>query len=414
MNRNMYNNMNMVKPTYDQFIIKPPSKNETQGRISDIYVIDSRNRDVILYPKSCNYRLKIDDDYKDVISVELIQAQIPNTGYNINNTNNQLLFEDSSNNPIIIKLENGEYTNESLIKYLNGSKGNIFYNFVSNNQYFNFYVDKDTNLLRIQSNKEFNFNNIDIRKNEKTSNILNNCNKMNIDDYFKSINFNSIDKTLGFYRKGYSSNINNNKSACNIFDCSYNLILTGVIEKSPDTIYDLSYVEIITDASNNCDLRSKYNIGDYITINGNVYQIINIKNNNTMDIIYINHTNIPSNTNTIESDYSIYAENVFELECPGYVILDIPQFHLIESEISSIRDAFTIIPLNEKCKTIIDNTHSENKRKKYFNPPLARLSNIDIRFKRYDGSFYDFNGKNHMLALKISCLNQPGRYNDYN
>ena len=403
---NIYNNMNMVKPTYDQFIIKPPSKNETHGRISDIYVLDSRERNNILYPKSCDYRHKIDDEYKDVISVELIQAQIPNTGYNIHDGNNQLLIKDASGSSHVIKLTNGEYTNESLINYLNGSKGNLFYKSKDNsNQYFNFNLDTDTNLIKIQSNKHFTFNNIDYNKIESKTNILNNCERMNIDDYFKSINFNSIDKTLGFKRKAYDSS--NNIDECLMFDCSKLSINSVPINLSTNNY------QIQTNTSNNCDLRSYYNIGDYLNINNNVYKITSIVNENTLQVFSINGTT-PLNNDDIDKNYYIEATNVFNLVCPDYVILDIPQFHLIKSEQTSIRDSFAIIPLDNKCKTVIDNTQSENKRKKYFNPPMPRLSNINIKFKRYDGSFYDFNGKEHLLVFKITCLNQPAKYNDFN
>ena len=73
--------------------------------------------------------------------------------------------------------------------YLNGkSDGNIFYKFAEKDQYFNFTLDKNTKKLRIQSNKEFIFNNFN--HNNQLNNILNKYNKLNIKEYFKQINYN--------------------------------------------------------------------------------------------------------------------------------------------------------------------------------------------------------------------------------
>jgi len=42
------------------------------------------------------------------------------------------------------------------------------------------------------------------------------------------------------------------------------------------------------------------------------------------------------------------------------------------------------------------------------------LNYMDINFLRYDGSLVDFKGNEHMLAFRVTCLNQPGKYNNFN
>ena len=420
MNNKIYNNnIQMSKPTYDQFIIKPPSRNITHGKISDIYAVDSRNRNVIIHENPNNYRLKINNEYRDVTSVELVMAQIPNTGYNIHDGNNQILIEDSLGTSLVVKIENGEYTNKSLLNYLNGNKGNIFWQFVeNNNQYFNFYVDEDTNLLIIQSNKEFKFNNIGVYKKSYTTNILNKCEQMPIDEYFKLIKFNSIDKTLGFTRKAYKSNeIFSDSNKCDLSCNDYKSnIITDIIEKAPnEDILDSSYAKITIDSSENCDLRQIYNNGDYIDINGDTYRILNIINKNKMNIYpVIEGVVLDISGATFGINNILKASNVYDIECPEYIILDIDQFDLLKSDTNSIYDSFAIIPLNNKCKTIVNKSYQNYEMIKYFNPPLARLSYLDVCFKRYDGSIYDFNGKDHIFILKITSLNQPGKYNNNN
>ena len=314
-------------------------------------------------------------------------------------------------------MENGEYTNLSLINYLNGSKGDLFYEFEKNNQYFNFYLDPDTNKITIQSNKNFTFNNIQYERNESKNNILNKCKQLSIDEYFKSINFNSVDKTLGFNRKAHKSNLktfNTSTPTCDI-SCDYSSI--SITAATSVTISDIPAGNITVDLTGTeCDLRKIYNSGDYLEINGDYYRIINIVSKNNMNIKQVDgNTIVPADliSSNLSNSYVINASNVFDLECSDYIILDIPQFHMLDAEVESIDNAFAIIPTTEKCKTIVNRSFTIDEQKKYFNPPLPRLSKINIIFKRYDGSIYNFNGKDHMIGFKITCLNQPGKYNNF-
>ena len=43
--------LEMVNPTYDQMIIKPPEKNKTHGKRSVRVIVDSRTRDKIYIPR---------------------------------------------------------------------------------------------------------------------------------------------------------------------------------------------------------------------------------------------------------------------------------------------------------------------------------------------------------------------------
>ena len=85
-----------VKYDYDPVVIKPPNRNVTHGTITKQIVIDSRDRDYLKYPDSNRYRVEITEEFRDVTSLELILAQIPNTFYNIAQENNK--FYISANN----------------------------------------------------------------------------------------------------------------------------------------------------------------------------------------------------------------------------------------------------------------------------------------------------------------------------
>ena len=52
--------LEMVNPTYDQMIIKPPEKNKTHGKRTTRIIVDSRTRDKILYPDPSQYLIKLE------------------------------------------------------------------------------------------------------------------------------------------------------------------------------------------------------------------------------------------------------------------------------------------------------------------------------------------------------------------
>ena len=146
-------NLQQVNTDYDPYIIKPPERNKTHGNISKHLIIDSRDRDYILYPSSNKYRIEIPQEWKDVVSIELTLAQIPNTFYNITPGNNVFYISDSPDNLMSINIPEGQYTNESLIDTLNGKYGDLFINFSSK---LNFARNPINLKLRIQSNRENN------------------------------------------------------------------------------------------------------------------------------------------------------------------------------------------------------------------------------------------------------------------
>lgn len=53
-------------------------------------VIDSRRRNSTKYPGAGRYTFELEKEYRDVTQVELVSACLPNSGYNINTTNNMI------------------------------------------------------------------------------------------------------------------------------------------------------------------------------------------------------------------------------------------------------------------------------------------------------------------------------------
>ena len=108
--------MPISNPTYDQYIVKPPKSNVTHGRIPDIEFINSEDREVKLYPDPSKYVIKLKEVYKNVTSVTLFNACIPNTSYLINENNNILHFNYGGCNQIEIPV--GDYNVSELANAL--------------------------------------------------------------------------------------------------------------------------------------------------------------------------------------------------------------------------------------------------------------------------------------------------------
>lgn len=418
------NNIEKVNPTYDQFIIKPPERNKTHGRIGIKLVVDSRDRDLTLYPESNDYVYKCPEEYKDVISAELVLGDFPNSGYNVYSKNNEMIIESGAISQKIL-VPFGEYTNSNLIDILNGSNGDLFKTFTSADIYFNFSVNPNNNRIKIQSNRKFTFN-LDYTLNNRYQKKYTasgfqryNCDQGDINNYYDSIKYYSIDKTLGFDRKMHTAENKYLPMNYNCIDNQNNFILEDITATSTGASVgtsDNGYVMYDITLTSDEDAREIYSVGDYIEFQtGQIYRIVNIINKNTIKVEDFKSIGAPPFSITILPYYAIYAESVFDIECPQYVILDIPEFHYLKSKETSINESFAIIPFRPGCKTTIDSAHvSLDKEIKYFNPPLARLTSLRIKFLRYDGTLYDFMGRNHVFALKITTLNQPGKYNNFN
>lgn len=75
--------------------------------------LDSRDRNHDSYPNSENYNIKLDSTFKNVISIELLHAILPNSDYIINNRNNTIHFQETSGVTLTASINNGNYTNEN-------------------------------------------------------------------------------------------------------------------------------------------------------------------------------------------------------------------------------------------------------------------------------------------------------------
>ena len=111
--------------------------------IPHIYVVDSRDRDESIYPDPSNYRIRT-PEFKEVVSISLEDAQIPITGYVINEYNNLLYFQEETDITQIAEIPVGNYDADELAMtietVLNATSANGILYTVVNDPLTNKYV----------------------------------------------------------------------------------------------------------------------------------------------------------------------------------------------------------------------------------------------------------------------------------
>jgi hypothetical protein len=391
--------LQQVNTDYDPLIIKPPDRNKTHGSISRHLFIDSRDRDYLLYPNSNKYRVEIPQEWKDVVSLELTLAQIPNTFYNINQSNNLFYISDSPDNIVPVQVPEGQYNNSSLIDTLNGKHGDLFIDFQSK---LNFSRNPINLKLRIESNRATN------------QEFVYNLNYL-LNDTCSPCKLNSIDKTIGFLNKQYESTM---IDLSNIFVPLGNITYTSTSSNQNYKVYQLIANPVYNGVE--VDFTSIFYIDDYFILNdpstGNTYscQIYEINNDTTIQFEVIEGGDPTGISGLIFQNISIlYSPNIYQIENKPYVILKIRDASMINS-IGAANNAFTIIPLLNLENTIVNQaTIPVHSVIKYYNPPMDKMLWIDVEFLNYDGSLFDFRGQENMMLFTVTMLNQPGKYNNY-
>ena len=385
---NTFNNsIQEVNTIYSDVLIKPPDRNKTHGSTSRHLIIDSRDRDYLKYPSSNKYRVEIPQEWKDIVSLELTLAQIPNTFYNINVLNNIFYISDIPNNILSVQIPEGQYTNKTLIDSLNGKYGDLFINFESK---LNFTRNPINLKLRIESNRA------------TDQEFIYNLNYL-LNDTCTPCKLDSIDKTIGFVNQQYESTM---VDLSNINVSPGNITSLGTSSDQDYALYKLvankSYNGIEVDFTSIFYVNDYFILTDPVSKNKFSCQVYEIMNDTT------------TISGTIFNNISIlYSPNIFQIENKPYVILKIKDAQILNA-IGTANNAYTVIPLLNLESTIINQaTIPVNSVIKYYNPPLGKMLWIDVEFLNYDGSLFDFRGQENMLMFTVTMLNQPGKYNNY-
>ncbi len=358
-------NMQIYNPTYDQIVIKPDENNITRGRISRRFVVDSRDRDKQTFPKPNHYRIQIPDEYKNVISVELIQGVIPRNPYNITNNCNILYFEESYGDCKSAVVTAGVYTIEELLAALENALNDI------GESTYRVVLIPNQNIIRIDSDLKGGHNLFRLLLSDPTNHNQ------------------AIERSIG-PKLGFG--------------------LTDLVETSG--CIDLVKENIVI--GKHTRFTKDFKLGDKIRFSSDIeqiYQILDIQNDCRL-ILDRDVINWECGEHLISGSHT--GCNPFDLTNTKYVILEIPELHKLKSNNKFTQNAFAIIPFDPDCNgnTLINNATLPKQREiRYFNPPESRLSWLTISFRTHDGQLFDFAGRQHVLEFEIKAINQFSKYN---
>jgi len=387
--------MQVERNDYSQTIIKPPEPNVTQGRITRKFIVLSRERDLVKYPNSNRYRINVPQEWRDVVSASLIEAIIPNTYYNINESNYNFYIQEIEGELNTIQIPEGQYSNQLLLDVLNGKHGDLFISLMNK---YNFSQNPVNKKLRIQSNRATGFDFIyNINHTTNTT-----CSPCKID---------SVDFTIGFTNQTYTSSE---------IDLSYISVAAGGITDT-GTTSDQDY-NVYKLVASGVDFTSVFYVNDYFILNDgtNTYscQVYQIKNDKT--IYFEDLSGSPSATitalsgNLFQNISILISPNIYQLEIEPVIFLRIKDFWNFNSVSDGAENSYAILPLfqNFFSNTVINSsTLPYGGITKFFNPPLARLPFIDIEFVTASGQLFDFRGQENTLVFEFTLLNQPNKYN---
>lgn len=428
-------------------------------------MIDSRDRNMDLYPDPSNYKIDLSDEFKDIREFELINVQMPSPIYTINKNNDQLrvYYGDHETN---ITLLHGVYNKGcELAKSLETSL-NSCHNLIHKPSISVIYIERLQKLLfrshnLIEKNGNININGL--------ITFAFQGNKYPYGDgnhYETCLPDQSCGDVLGFSAK--------------IYDMFAGLVAINEIDND-----DPTYMEIMDNFYNNNNSDSNSDIGSDIgndignaigidrkcvgncddkiyymrQLDGNIIDKLKIpcnssSNNNKLvtyvDTVYIRRCDsnnpsdfIPANIYhensclareglvgwlvTINQKYNllcgqyelfvdyIISDHIIDLNPHKYLLLEIPKCHRINSIDSRTRKSFSKIPLQvpEYQFTNINTLGNI----KYFNPVLSGLNKLHIKFYPYkkrgdltNNMTFDFAGGEHVLLFAFVHYKQALKY----
>ncbi len=386
--QNFDRTMQIPEPEYNQHIIKTPERNITNGRIPLNLFIDSKDRNVDKFPNSFQYTYFLEHDERDVVSIELVQSCVPYTGYIITKNNNKLHFQESWGINLMVFIPPGNYTPQELGTAIQTAMNQLdladsTYTVTIDEKLSKYTIASDLvggdHIFRL------------IFKQCRCKSVCDDCHECVLCKNEKQSDFLpcSIGMKIGFTKKNV-------------------VFATGKVDST-------MIVDNMTCVFGDCTLFTlEFAVGENISFENdpdNVYEILEIDSDTKLVVAGQITENIEDSK--INANKHM-APNIFDVNDEKYVILEIDDLDRETSVNRSIANSFAIIPFivpHGENNVLTTGGLPRRGNIKFFNPPLAKLDRMNIRFLTHDNNFYDFNGREHFLEFSVISLNTPGKYN---
>lgn len=414
-----------------------PDKETLEKKKKTIYIVDSRDRNMDLYPDPSNYKIDLCEEFTDIKEIELINVQMPRIAYTINNNNDQLHVWYGAEEAKLTLLHGTYEKGEDLAKSIETTLNN---GFIFGEDLPKIKVDYITRLHKLVF---------------RTVNLMDDKDRLNINGLlafnFKGSRYpyqdgerfetclpeNSCGEVLGFRPKIYDMFIgvvalneidHETKGMDQLLEncCPgetekvyYMRPLNGHIKshlkiphnptkqdhelvKYVETLYlrrvdgpdqECDFIKIKVFNEYNC-LERETNPGWLVTANGK-YQV-------------------PHGEYEVFVDY-IISEDIIELKPHKYLLLQIPKCHRFGSNDTVTKSSFAKVPFQQGEFPF----HTVNGigNIKSFNPTLGSLNQLHIKFypykkraENYTKTTFDFAGGEHVLMFAFIHYKQALKY----
>ena len=405
-----------------------------------IIVISSTDRNRNTYPNPSNYEITLKETINDVSEITLVEGNIPSSQYNINKYNNVLTFTETigsisglepitrdNTNLIDITIPVGNYDvdyedygdgvskkdrlSEVMEEQMNKKGKNIYkvtYDPFLNKYLFSSFLkegsdDSQQTYFKLvfkgveKPYGEYSYDKV-VKRDQHGSIVYDSQGNKIYEDVFigektNEYSKNSIGKTIGFLNQDYDGLLNGHVSS----DSINNKKIIGDSTNFTTTLKKGYFITIV-----NKDPESP--------IESFCFEIESVENDQVLIVTKIIETEF--------SDFQIfsnsfYSPNLRDLFPYNPVALQIPKCRRLSSSNPIINNCFCLFESPKKNDNSGILYYDDNQTiTKTFNPPLGKLDKLRIRFfnTQYNGSFYDFGGRDHKLTFKIIHTAQSHKY----
>lgn len=418
-----------IKNLNQQILIDPTEYKKTINKYIEKVdlLIDSRDRNTDDY-ESNNYIIDLTENIRNIFSIELVNAIMPNSEYIVNLNNNILYVEETLGNIIPVEVETGNYTKSELAVAIESALN-------ANISLSSTYSVSNDNVSIILNKVETTDENFIQYTGTDVQNIFNN----NISQYWTT-NLATDNPSFFIYDfkkpvliKEYSF-ISKNLSRPK----DYNLEISN----------DLVSWDILQSVTNQTSSSNRYKTYSFLNNNKFTRYVKFTLTNSSGGIttVGINNMNFVSYSDTkiqIESDLIGTDQTLFNLrflgginiyngnEIPYYKERSIGQligflpedktdlgFYSSDNDVILKNDKIIEININDESFYMeLDSDSGEYTYRKGMNvvkilDKLELYKKLNIKIKNTRGTFYNFNGLDHSLLLRIYYYNTNQVYKD--
>ena len=340
-------------------------------------IIHSEDRDAKKWPNPSRFEVHFPQQYLNVESIRLVKISLPDFSENFSKD----LFQNTMFSFKLIPMSKSSYTGneEEVFNFLNTNKDHVFTVTIPDGQYS---IDDLTTIIEVSMNK---------------------C----ITKYLRD---NSIDYSYSRMKIVYDSVT----KKCHFGNSHDNFVLLGSKKESYPSSGSKGNPNVLF--NNDVKWGFYYNMGisQKSDVSGSVY-------------VEENHLASPRFVAEEVAAYSVVPENRIHIEGEHSILLDLNKFNNIDEEEpypdsknkkysndsnGRVNSCFAQIFISEADNSNFTTDKNSSLTNIYvFNPPVERISKLNVELRYHDGTLVDLKNKNFVMTLEVNSFIDEIAYN---